>query len=124
MSSRCSLMWAALLGFLSVLIGAFGAHGLKAAMDAEHLGWVETGVRYQMYHSLALLFACSLGDAKWVKRARVFWVAGICIFSGSLYLLAFSAPRWLGMIAPLGGSSLMLGWLLIGMHSFSFGRKS
>jgi uncharacterized membrane protein YgdD (TMEM256/DUF423 family) len=103
-------------GFLGVALGAFAAHGLKATIPPELLAAFETGVRYQMYHAFAL-FAAAWGWAHW--QARVFtisgalFVAGILIFSGSLYLLAFTGLRWLGAITPLGGLAFLAGWLCL-----------
>lgn len=110
---------AALLGALSVGIGAFGAHGLAAFLAATgRAATFETAVRYQMYHALALL-----GIGIWqqqrpdLKRAlnRIAgsWLAGIVLFSGSLYALIFSGLTWLGAITPLGGVALIAGWLLL-----------
>jgi uncharacterized membrane protein YgdD (TMEM256/DUF423 family) len=103
-------------GFLGVALGAFAAHSLKATLTPDLLAVFETGVRYQMYHAFAL-FAAAFGSTHW--RARVFaiggalFVAGIFIFSGSLYLMAFTGQRWLGAITPLGGLAFLAGWLCL-----------
>jgi uncharacterized membrane protein YgdD (TMEM256/DUF423 family) len=103
-------------GFLGVALGAFAAHGLKATLAPEMLAVFETGVRYQMYHAFAL-FAAASGFARWQVRffalAGGLFVAGIVVFSGSLYLLAFTGERWLGAITPLGGLVFLAGWLCL-----------
>ena len=104
-------------GFLGVALGAFAAHGLKPALSPDMLAVFETGVRYQMYHAFAL-FAAGWGWARWqtvaFARAGGLFVAGIVIFSGSLYLLAFTGARWFGAITPLGGLAFLAGWLCLG----------
>jgi uncharacterized membrane protein YgdD (TMEM256/DUF423 family) len=106
----------ALLAALAVAAGAFGAHGLRGRLSPEMLAVYETGVRYQMYHSLALL-AVAWAVPRWpgVPAALAGWlfVAGIVVFSGSLYGLALSDLRWLGAITPLGGLAFIAGWLLL-----------
>ena len=94
-----------------VAAGAFGAHGLKNVLDAEALGVFETAVRYQMYHALGLVVLAALpGDYRW---SGWLFVAGILIFSGSLYLLALTGTRWLGAITPIGGVCFLAGWALL-----------
>jgi uncharacterized membrane protein YgdD (TMEM256/DUF423 family) len=100
---------AALFGATAVGCGAFAAHGLRAVLDPQALGWWETAATYQMWHALALL---ALAAAP-VKRAAVpalLFGAGILIFSGSLYLMALSGLRWIGAVTPIGGSLLIAGW--------------
>jgi uncharacterized membrane protein YgdD (TMEM256/DUF423 family) len=80
------------------------------------LGIFETGVRYQMYHALALLgvaWACTRWPGAWVNASGWLFVAGIAVFSGSLYVLALSGVRWLGAITPLGGLAFLAGWLCL-----------
>ena len=104
-----------ILAALGVAFGAFGAHGLKAAVSPEILAVFETGVRYQMYHALGLL-ALAWAIGRWPERrlAPAAWllVAGTVVFSGSLYLLVLTDTRWLGAITPLGGVALIGGWAL------------
>jgi len=103
-------------GFLSVLFGAFGAHALKRHLSSEMLVIFETGVRYQMYHALALLaaaWAVTVFDSKFISRAGTCFTAGIIIFSGSLYLLALSGIKMFGAITPIGGILLMAGWVFM-----------
>ena len=104
----------AVFGALGVALGAFGAHGLRARLDPALLAVFETGVRYHMYHALALV-AVGLADARWpgagLGAAGWLMAIGIVVFSGSLYLLALTGARWLGAIAPIGGTALIAGWL-------------
>jgi uncharacterized membrane protein YgdD (TMEM256/DUF423 family) len=103
-------------GFLGVALGAFGAHALKTRLPPDLLAVFETGVRYQMYHVFALV-AAAWGWARWPNRAFSLagglFLAGILIFSGSLYLLAFTGARWLGVVTPLGGLAFLAGWLCL-----------
>lgn len=104
----------AIFAFLAVAGGAFGAHALKGALTDEALGWFETGARYQMYHALALLALAALAPRFDVGPLPGWlFVGGIVIFSGSLYLLAFTGIRVLGAITPLGGVCFLAGWALL-----------
>lgn len=100
-------------GFLTVALGAFAAHGLKARLPADLLAIFHTGVDYQGLHALALL-ACGLWalqrPARSLAIAAWAFLLGTLVFSGSLYLLALTGLRWLGAITPLGGSALLVGW--------------
>ena len=108
---------AALFGALSVAFGAFAAHGLKPRLDAHMLDNWQTGVRYQFYHTFALFVAAwltaRLPECKSARVAGWLFVAGILIFSGSLYIMAVTNLRWLGMITPFGGIALIGGWTLL-----------
>lgn len=104
-------MIGAILGFLSVAAGAFGAHALKSALAPDRLEIFETAVRYQMYHSLALLAAGSFGAS---KAAWAFFL-GIVVFSGSLYLLVLTDRRALGAVTPIGGVLFLLGWIFLAL---------
>lgn len=102
---------------LAVALGAFGAHALKGRQAADMLANFETGVRYQMYHALALL-AVAWAVQRWAGSAlpvAAGWllVAGTMLFSFSLYFLALSGVRWLGAITPLGGVAFVAGWLCL-----------
>lgn len=116
---------AAICGALSVLTGAFAAHGLKAVLSSQQMGWIETGVLYQHLHSLALL---ALGLAVWAKGEMAFkstaicWVLGILLFSGSLYALALSGWRFLVFLTPIGGLSFVAGWLLLTRNAAQQGK--
>jgi len=105
-------------GFLAVAAGAFGAHALRARLGAEMLAVWETAARYQMYHALALL-AVAMAAARWPgggwSTAGWLFTAGIAVFCGSLYLLAFTGTRWLGAITPLGGLCFLAGWIALAL---------
>lgn len=112
------LITAAILGFLSVALGAFGAHTLKEYIDASSLAVFETGVRYQFYHVFAIALAgmvYAYFPGKKIVLAGNLFLLGTCLFSGSLYILAVSSIRWLGAITPLGGLAYMAGWLLLAL---------
>jgi uncharacterized membrane protein YgdD (TMEM256/DUF423 family) len=112
---------AAVLGAFSVALGAFAAHGLKQLLPADNLQIFETAVRYQFYHVFALLVVGILYKefpGKLMKSSGKLFVAGIIIFSGSLYLLCFvkymALPlNWLGAITPLGGAAFIAGWVAL-----------
>jgi len=111
-------MCAAIGGFAGVGLGAFAAHGLKGRLSPEMLAVFETAVRYQMYHAFALMAAAG-GWARWRRReftlAGALFIIGILLFSGSLYGLALSGPRWLGPVTPVGGLAFLAGWLALGV---------
>jgi uncharacterized membrane protein YgdD (TMEM256/DUF423 family) len=101
---------------LAVVLGAFGAHALRASLSPADLATFEIGVRYQMYHGLTLLavaWATTQWDSTSVTVAGWAFVIGIVIFSGSLYALVLSGHRWLGAITPIGGVALIVGWALL-----------
>jgi uncharacterized membrane protein YgdD (TMEM256/DUF423 family) len=110
------------LAAMAVALGAFGAHGLKTIADAETVQVFQTGVQYQMYHALALL-AVALVFEKFqnrvVKWAGFLFLAGIILFSGSLYLLTFlktaesALAKYVGPVTPIGGMLFMAGWLFL-----------
>ncbi|HLK12676.1 MAG TPA: DUF423 domain-containing protein [Candidatus Binatia bacterium] len=104
----------AALAALAVAAGAFAAHGLRARLAPDLLAVFETGARYQMYHALALL-AVAWAVGRWPGAAVAGWlfVAGVVLFSGSLYVLALSGVRWLGAVTPLGGLAFLAGWLVL-----------
>jgi uncharacterized membrane protein YgdD (TMEM256/DUF423 family) len=119
---RLFMVIAALSGALSVALGAFGAHGLEARLSAEFLRTFETGVRYQFYHTLALL-AVVVAIGRWPNSslpviAGWLFIAGIVVFSGSLYLLVMTGTRWLGAITPIGGVAFIAGWLLLALAAW------
>ena len=116
------LKTAAIFGALSVAFGAFAAHGLKQAISDNALNIFETGVRYQFYHSIALLMVAILYKefpGRYMKWAGILFIAGIIIFSGSLYCLAFIKGQvlpdynWIGAVTPVGGICFIIGWLLL-----------
>lgn len=108
----------ALLAGIAVGLGAFGAHALKTSLSPEDLVTFETGVRYQMYHALALLgtaWAAGRWESSLIEWSGWLFVLGIVVFSGSLYILVLTGQRWLGAVTPLGGLALILGWVLLGL---------
>jgi uncharacterized membrane protein YgdD (TMEM256/DUF423 family) len=107
----------ALSAFLAVAAGAFGAHALRARLGTDLLTTFETGARYQMYHALALFAAAWLTTrtpAPQAVWAGWLFVLGTVVFSGSLYLLAFTGQRWLGAVTPIGGLAFLAGWISLG----------
>ena len=108
------LMIGSLFCMLSVMLGAFAAHGLKSRLTEYSLGVFKTAAEYQMVHGLALIAVAIL--IKWGINLTVaggFFIAGTLLFSGSLYLLALSGMKWLGPITPLGGLCFIIGWIVI-----------
>lgn len=112
---RTFFVLGAAFALIGVAAGAFGAHGLEGRVPAERLATFETGVRYQMYHSFALMLA-AMAATRWpgplLQAAGWLFVAGIVIFAGTLYGLTFGGPRWLGAITPIGGLAFLTGWAL------------
>ena len=101
---------------LAVAGGAFGAHMLKSTLDAPMLATFETGVRYQMYHALALCVLAGIAERNQRPRlALVGWLftIGVVLFSGSLYLLSLTGIRWIGALTPLGVAAFITGWVLL-----------
>ncbi|WP_348825194.1 DUF423 domain-containing protein [Flavobacterium aestuarii] len=111
---------AAVLGMIAIILGAFGAHGLKKVLSIEQLATFETGVKYQMYHALFLLFigTTTLINQKLKKTILTLTVTGVLFFSGSIYLLATNSLtpidfKVIGFITPIGGLFLIISWLLL-----------
>lgn len=121
---RLFFMLGAVFGMAAVAAGAFGAHALRSRLSEPMLQVFETAARYHMYHALALL-AAAWAVERWGGAAAVTagwaFVAGIVVFSGSLYLLAFTGARWLGAITPLGGAAFLLGWAMLGVAAWRGG---
>ena len=119
--ARLFLAIASILGALSVAGGAFGAHALKGKLTETALGSFETGVRYQMYHAIALLLVALLitqhPDAKTLVATGWCFVAGVVLFSGSLYGLSLFGIKALGPVTPLGGVAFIAGWLCLALAS-------
>ena len=118
------LFIAALSGFLCVTIGAFAAHGLSKVLEPKALAWIETGVKYQMFHTLAImgigiaqLYRESLVVGKMANFAAGAWAFGILLFSGSLYALALGAGKFLVWVTPLGGTLFLIGWFCLAYGS-------
>ena len=118
---RAVLLFAAASGFVATAMGAFAAHALRGRLDADAIGWLETGVRYQFFHTLALL-----GLSIWLHQAATLllqwsgraFMAGILLFSGSLYLMALTGWRGFAWATPIGGLALLAGWLLLALAAF------
>ncbi len=115
------LLWASLLALIAVILGAFGAHGLRGVLSSAQLKSFETGVRYEFYHSFAIFIAVILRlvipSVLLLVAARCFLV-GTILFSGSIYLLTFSdqfdfPTHIIGPLTPVGGVFLIIGWLLV-----------
>ena len=111
----------ALFGLLAVIIGAFGAHGLEASLSEHALARYHTGVEYQFYHVMALLvlgMLPSTHSSKLIKFSGFSFVAGIILFSGSLYLYALTGITTFGMVTPIGGLALIAGWAFLLIYAF------
>ena len=111
-NDRLPLLAGSLLAALGVMLGAFGAHGLRAALSPEALGWWQTGVQYQMWHAIGLV---AIGAARLPGTRLSVWLLtlGTLIFAASLYVMALTGARWLGMVTPLGGVLMIGGWLVL-----------
>jgi len=109
------LLMGSIFAGLAVAAGAFGAHFLKGLLDAPMLAAFETAARYQMYHALGLLIIGQMSETSDRAMSRAGWclVAGIVLFSGSLYLVALTGVRWLGAITPIGGAAFLAGWIAL-----------
>ena len=118
------LILGSLLGGLAVALGAFGAHGLKKIVSSETVATYQTGVQYQVYHALALILVGILSDRifnGFINYAAIFFIAGIILFSGSLYgIVGLHAaqkqvPTLVGILTPIGGLCFIIGWVLLVM---------
>lgn len=122
-SERLFFAVGALLGCLGVAAGAFGAHALKDQLAPERLVQYELAVRYQLYHAFALI-ACAYAVGRWpsgaAHAAGWLFIAGVVIFCGTVYALAFGSPRWFGAITPIGGLSLIVGWALLAFSAIAY----
>ncbi|MBB6340390.1 uncharacterized membrane protein YgdD (TMEM256/DUF423 family) [Pseudomonas fluvialis] len=119
--ARLFLLLAAFSGFTSVALGAFAAHGLRQQLSPEYLAVFQTGVQYQQLHTLTLLVVALLLQRqpdRLLTLSGGFFVAGMLLFSGSLYALTLTGIGKLGIITPLGGVAFMLGWLLLGVAAW------
>lgn len=105
----------AALGALAVIFGAFGAHGLEGRLEPEMLEVYQTGVLYHLIHAAALfaLAVSPVWQARSALRVATFWLIGVVVFSGTLYLLAVTGISVLGAITPIGGVALIVGWVLV-----------
>ncbi|MCU0345502.1 MAG: DUF423 domain-containing protein [Saprospiraceae bacterium] len=133
MVTRKFLLIATLLGMFAVVLGAFGAHILKKLLSEHEIMIFETGVRYQFYHTFALLMTAILGrylSERWVSIAGWLFIMGTALFSGSLYLIALvphvgleASMGILGPMTPLGGVLLMGGWLALFRAAFDYKKN-
>lgn len=115
--SKLFLVLGSINALLTVALGAFAAHGLKSRLSADMLNVFQTGVHYHGYHALGLLvigvIAMWLPDSQWLKWSGFVMLAGIVLFSGSLYVLSVTGIRGLGAITPIGGLAFMAAWVLL-----------
>lgn len=110
-AARTAAAWGAILVGLGVALGAFGAHTLAELVTETRLATFETAVRYQVYHGLGLLALAALApNGRLATPAAPFLIAGTLVFTGSLYVLVAGGPSWFGVVAPLGGVLLIVGW--------------
>jgi uncharacterized membrane protein YgdD (TMEM256/DUF423 family) len=120
---RTFLLIGSALGFLGVAFGAFGAHALKTRLSADMLAVFETGVRYQMYHAFAVLIVAAaigqLGSARLLVVAGWSFAAGVLLFSGTLYALAFTGIGVLGAVTPIGGLLFLAGWACLAIFAIA-----
>jgi uncharacterized membrane protein YgdD (TMEM256/DUF423 family) len=119
---RTFLILGAVMGFLGVALGAFGAHALDATLKAnQREGTFETATQYHLYHAMALL-AVAWAATRWPDSltywAGYLFILGIILFSGSLYALSITNQRWLGAITPLGGLAFLAGWICLALAAW------
>ena len=114
------LTLAALSGFSCVALGAFAAHGLSHILEVKALLWIDTGLKYQMFHTIAVLAIAlsALRDNKFARLSMYSWLIGTLLFSGSLYALAFGASNVIVCITPIGGTLFLIGWISLAYGSF------
>jgi uncharacterized membrane protein YgdD (TMEM256/DUF423 family) len=125
MTKKTIFVFGIALLVLGIILGAFGAHALKEILTAKELSSFETGVRYQIYHGIALLAlsANGISSGKNKKPGLLLMVIGVILFSVSIYFLSLQSVfemnlKWLGLITPIGGLLMILGWLLYGINVF------
>ncbi|WP_292978568.1 DUF423 domain-containing protein [Nitrosomonas sp.] len=115
--SRIFLALGAINAFLCVALGALGSHGLKSVLTANMLANFQIGVQYHFYHAIGLMLVGltmeRLPQVRALKFSGMLMMAGIVLFSGTLYIVSLTGWRGMGIVAPLGGSSFMVGWLLL-----------
>lgn len=122
MKNRTAAAWGAAFGLLAVVLGAMGAHALRAELSAGQLESFHTAVRYQAWHALALLALSSYGKIHYLRGIMSCWIVGIFLFSGSIYLLSTQDLlnvnlSFLGPITPVGGITFIAGWFLLLLSS-------
>ena len=120
--TRSCILAGAVLMFLAILLGAFGAHLLQDRLEPVRLASFRTGVLYQQIHALALVvlgLVAALGPpSRLLSWSARLMLLGTLLFSGSIYLMTAGLPRWLGAVTPLGGLSFMAAWLLLAVHGW------
>lgn len=123
--SKLFLLLGGFSALLAVLLGAFGAHGLKKTLTPELMAIYQTAVDYHFYHALGLLavavLSLHLPASIWLKWSGWLMLIGIVVFSGSLYALSISGVRWLGAITPIGGTAFIAGWMFFLIAVFRAG---
>jgi uncharacterized membrane protein YgdD (TMEM256/DUF423 family) len=116
-TSKLFLLMGSLNALIAILLGAFGAHGLKARLSTDMMAHYQTGIQYHFYHAIGLiiigLIAINVPESGMIKWSGWIMFAGILLFSGSLYILSISGMRWLGAITPIGGTAFIIAWALI-----------
>ncbi len=121
MSARFVILCTALSGFITVALGAFASHMLRTRLSERLYEVLQTGIQYQMFHTL-VLFGVGLlmlrQSDRGLRQTAVLFMAGIVFFSGSLYVLALTGQHWLGAVTPVGGVLFLAGWLNLGRVSF------
>ena len=126
MNARLCLVVASVSGAIAVMMGAFTAHALKDILSSQLMAVMQTGVQYQFYHSLALLLVGILLQQQataLLKLSATLFLAGIVLFCGSLYLLAFSGVHWLGIVTPVGGLAFIAGWLILAWNFITLNKR-
>lgn len=120
------ILVAALSGAISIAIGAFAAHGLDLSTEAGRKSreWLQTGSQYQIIHALAImgvivLVRSAMLNAPVALVAQCLFLVGSVLFPGALYALAFGGPRWMGAVAPIGGTAFILGWVSLALAALT-----
>jgi uncharacterized membrane protein YgdD (TMEM256/DUF423 family) len=120
---RLFFFFGGLFGGLGIILGAFAAHSLKVRLTPELLATFETGVKYQMYHALALLIVALVPASRHASTLLTvsgwLFVAGTLLFSGSLYVLTVGGMRWFSAITPVGGMAYIIGWFCLVVAAFA-----
>lgn len=112
----------AVLAAIGIGLGAFGAHGLRDHLGEAALGWWQTAVQYQMWNAVGLVALAGLARPMGISAILI--GGGVLVFSGSLYAMALSDARWLGMVTPVGGALMIIGWLLAAWRLTGAGRST
>lgn len=121
--NKITLGIGSILAGLAVIAGAFASHSLRGYLTDDALSIWQTAVRYQMYHSLALLVVAILmrlekSSSRWLNSSAIAFIIGILLFSGSLYALSLSSIKWWGIVTPIGGVAFIFGWICLVIFSW------